>query len=198
MRVLVCAGVSALVLVVNAASALAQDIGIKAGLTSATLSVTGLQGFDPDAAIGVLVGGWLSMGRETVRLQPEVVFTTRRFSAPSPGGDIEVSSRVLDVPVLLMTRWRPGGRVHPLLFGGPYFAFIFDPTQTVGGVETDLSSQIESTDWGMGAGGGVEIDAAGGALVLETRFTWGLRDLSAASETTFKSRTAMASFGYRF
>ena len=200
MRILVSAAVCVVTLAAGAASAVAQGIegGLKLGITSSKVSATGLEGFDPDASIGVLAGGWVSVGRDRVRLQPELLVTTRRFSSPSPEGTVDVSSRVVDVPILLLSRWRTDQRTRPLLFGGPYFAFIGKTTQTIGGVESDLDSLLTGADAGVLLGAGVEVGARRGAVVLETRVTIGLRNLSEADEVTFKSRTVMASFGYRF
>jgi hypothetical protein len=206
MRILVSGAVCVLAVTAGAASAQDQGTqdgrgvqgGVKVGMTSTTLSVTGLEGFDPQADIGVLAGGWVSAGRGIARMQAELFFSTRRFSSPSPAGDIEVSSRAFDVPILLMTRWRPDGRVHPLLFGGPYVAFISRTTQTVGSTKTDLDEQIKGVDAGALVGLGVEAGTGRGAVVLEVRYALGMRDLSEAAETTFKSRAFMASFGYRF
>jgi len=200
MRIFVCAAVCVLTTAGSAAPARAQGVegGVKGGITSSTLSVTGLPGFEPESKVGALGGAWLSAGRDTVRLQVELLFATRKFSAPSPGGDIEVSSRGVDVPVLGVMRWRPEQRARPLLFAGPYVTFISSPKQAVGGVETDLDSEIKNADVGAVFGLGVEVRAGRGAIVLDTRFAFGFRDLSESSDTTFKSRTVMASIGYRF
>jgi hypothetical protein len=200
MRILVSAGVCFVTLTAGAACAFAQQVegGLKVGITSSTVSATGLEGFDSDAGIGVLAGGWVSVGRERVRLQPELLVTTRRFSTPSPEGTVDVSSRLVEVPVLLLSRWRTDQRTRPLLFGGPYFAFIGKATQTIGGVESDLDAQLKGADAGVLLGGGIEVGAHRGAIVLETRVTIGLRNLSEIDDVTFKSRTVMASFGYRF
>lgn len=200
MRILVCAVVCALVGVAGASPAAAQGVegGVKAGITSATLSITGLEGFESSANVGMLAGAWVSVGNKNLRLQPELIFTTRRLTLASPFGDIGVSSRTVDVPVLVVGRWRADARTRPLLFAGPSFAFISGVTQAMGSTETDISDQIKNVDAGIVIGGGAEIGVRRGAIVLDARFSLGLRDLSEASETTFKSRTVMASFGYRF
>jgi hypothetical protein len=209
MRIFVCAAVCVLAVAVNAASAEGQDapggqaargveFGVKAGITSATLSVSGLPGFEPDAGIGMLGGAWVSAGRDTLRLQMELTFGTRRFSSASPIGDIKVSSRALDVPVFVVGRWRPNSRTRPLLFAGPYVSFISGSTQTIGSTRADIDDQIKGADAGVAIGAGLEIGAGRGAAVLDVRYALGMRDLSEASETTFKSRALMVSFGYRF
>jgi hypothetical protein len=200
MRILVCAGVCVVTLTAGAASAFAQRVeaGLKAGITSSTVSASGLEGFDPEVGIGVLVGGWVSVGTERVRLQPELTVATRRLSSPSPVGTVDLSSRFVDVPILVVTRWRTDRRTRPLLFGGPFLAFISNSTQTIGGIESDLDAQLKGTDAGVLLGAGLDIGARRGAVVLDTRVAWGLRNLSEIDGATLKSRTVMVSFGYRF
>ncbi len=200
MRILVCAAVCVLAVTLGAAPAAAQTVegGVKAGVTAATSSLSGLEGFVPGTDVGMLVGGWVCFGRDSLRVQTEVNFASLRFSLASPVGDIGVSSRAVDVPVLVVGRWRPESRTRPFAFGGPYVRFISGVTQSLNSIETDNSEQIKNTDAGVVFGGGIEIGAGKGAVVLDARFTFGFRDLSEASETTFKSRVFVASFGYRF
>jgi hypothetical protein len=172
--------------------------GVKAGVTTANLSVSGLPGFEPESGTGAMGGGWISFGRDRVRVQTELTFGTRRFSSPSPIGDIEVSARVVEIPVLILGRWRPGARTRPQLFGGPSFGLLSRVTQTVGSTETDIDDEIRDTDIGFVFGGGVEIGAGRGAVVIDARYTHGLRDVSESSVTSFKLRTWAFSFGYRF
>ena len=107
-------------------------------------------------------------------------------------------SRTVDVPILVVSRWRTDQRTRPLLFGGPYLSLIAKSTQTLGGVESNLSSLLKETDAGVAFGGGLEIAARRGAVVLDTRVAMGLRNLSEMDEVTLKARTVMVSFGYRF
>lgn len=208
MRIFVCAALGVLAVAVNVSSAQGQtqaggddrrvEAGVKAGITYANLSISGLPGFDPEAGVGMLAGGWVSAGRERVRLQAEVLFAPRRFSAASPVGDIEVSSRAIDVPVLVVGRFRQAGRIRPLLFAGPYVSFISRVTQTIASTETDIDDDIKDVDTGAVLGFGVEVEAGRGAMVIDARYAFGMRDLSEAAESTFKSRSLMLSFGYRF
>lgn len=200
MRILVCAVVCVSAIAAATVPAFAQTVegGVRIGVTSNTIAVSGLPGFEPQADMGLLGGGWISFGRERVRVQTELNFATMRFSLASPVGTIGVSSRAVDVPVLVVGRWRSASRTRPFAFGGPYFRFLSGVTQSLNSVETDISDQIKNTDAGAVVGGGVEIGAGKGAVVLDARFTFGLRDVSEAAETTFKPRVFMASFGYRF
>lgn len=208
MRILVCVAVC-VAGALNAAPAQGQgtergpetrrvEAGVKVGIASATLSLSGLPGFEPDAGVGMVGGAWISGGRDALRLQMELIVGMRRFSSASPIGDIDVSSRALDLPVLIVGRWRKDSRTRPLLFAGPYVSFVSGSTQTIGSTKTDIDDQIKGADAGAVVGAGLEIGAGRGAAVLDVRYAFGLRDLSEATETTFKSRALMVSFGYRF
>lgn len=200
MRILVCTVVCAIIVGASPGTAGAQTVtgGVKVGVTSTTLSVTGAEGFTPKARTGVEGGAWLRIGREVFGIQPEVIFTTRKFASPSPIGEIRIAARTVEVPVLLSVRIHADRRVHPWFFAGPYVAFISKTTQTVNGVSTDLDAALKDTDAGVTAGLGLEVNLARGALVLETRASLGARNLSQQAGTSYTSRAVMASVGYRF
>lgn len=183
-----------------ASGAAAQEVsgGIKVGLTSSTLSVEGLTGFEPEARTGIQGGGWLTFGSRTVRVQPELIVSTRKFVGKTPAGDVSVKSTVIEVPILMAARWNADGKVHPLLMVGPSLSFVRNPTQTFGGVESRIDDQIKSTDAGLVLGTGLEVDTTRGAIVFDLRYVLGLKNVAKAADTTFKSRTWLASVGYRF
>lgn len=201
MRILVWAGVCALVLTATVESAFAQgvEVGIKGGMTSATVTTKGISGFDPGARIGGLFGGWVSFGGDLLRIQPELFWIRRRFASPvQPTGKIAFTADAVDLPVLVVARFRSGEKARPSLFAGPFVSFISNATQTFAGVKTDLDAQIKSSDAGVTFGFGVDVGAGRGALVIDTRFAVGLRDISEPAETRIATRAFMASFGYRF
>jgi hypothetical protein len=172
--------------------------GVKVGIVAATLSVDGLPGLEPNAGVGAQAGGWVSTGRDAIRVQAEVNVGVRRFTLTSAAGDIEVSSRIVELPVLVVGRWRPDARVRPLLLGGVSIGFVSNVTQTFGSTETDIDDQIEDVDAALVIGGGLQVAAGSKAIVVDARYAFGLRDLSESGDTVFKSRTFVASFGYRF
>lgn len=203
MRILVCAGVCLAAVFGSARPAFAQEdraasVGIKAGLTSTTLAVTGLSGFEPERRTGLLAGAFVTIGRKAVRLQPELILTSKNFQAASPIGVITVDSRSIDVPLLLVARLAPEAKVHPRLFAGPFLGVISKATQTVDGVETNIKDQLTGTDAGVVVGAGLEIPAGRGGLLFDARYVIGVKDISRSNTTTFRSRTWMFSAGYRF
>jgi hypothetical protein len=200
MKLLVCAIAGMSVLMAgSAAHAQSVEGGVKAGVTFSSLSVTGLPGFEAHRGAGAGGGGWISFGRERVRVQPEVLVTTRHFSFTSPIGDLDIAARSVDVPVLIVARLgSTDGRVRPIVFGGPYVAFLHRATQTLGSTTTDLDSMLKDAEAGVTFGAGLEIGAARGALVIDARVSIGLSNVSENAETSFKSRGGMVAVGYRF
>lgn len=181
-------------------SAFAQVVegGIKVGATSSTLSLTGAPELGPGAKGGILGGGWIGAGGSAARVHAELLIATKNLAIDSPIGPIDVASRTVEVPVLFVARLRPDARVRPLIVAGPFLSFISKVTQTVAGTTSDIKDELKGTDAGFVIGGGLEIGATKGAIVLDVRYAFGLKDISVATDTTFKSRTIMASIGYRF
>lgn len=187
-----------LALVAVPSSAQTVTAGLKLGLTSSTVAVEGVPGLETSARRGVQGGGWITIGGGTIRLQPELVVSARKFTGRTPGGDVAISSRVIDVPVLAVVRGNAGGKVHPTFAVGPYLSFISNTTQTFGGVETSIDDQLKSTDAGAVVGAGLEFDVARGAVVIDVRYALGLRNIATTAGVTYKSRSWLASVGYRF
>jgi len=199
MRIFVCAGVCAAVLG-SAGAAHAQGTisgGFKAGVAAASLRTTGVP-FDASAGAGISAGGFVSVGGRVVRFQPELLFTVRRFTLSDATVSLQIRARAVEIPLLVTVHARPARRAHPFLLAGPTVTFIGTVTQTAGGNRVDISDQIRTVDAGWAFGGGVEIGARRGAVVIDVRLTRGLRDLSVDPGTTFKSRSVMAHLGYRF
>lgn len=185
-------------LVAVPSSAQTVTAGLKLGLTSSTVAVEGVPGLETSARRGVQGGGWITIGGGTIRLQPELLISNRKFVGETPGGEVSISSRVIDVPVLLSVRGNSGGKVHPTFAAGPYLSFISSTTQTFGGVETNIDDQLKGTDAGAMIGAGLEVDVTRGALVVDVRYVLGLRNIATTDGVTYKSRSWLASVGYRF
>jgi hypothetical protein len=195
----VCASVAAILMCAPEASADEVSWGIKGGLVLASLDAQGPEGFetDPDsgAAIGTFVG--VALGQR-VRLQPEVWFVNRRFSAVEIAPPFGVSSRSLEVPVLVQVRFPDGRRAQAFLCAGPQLTIIGKVTQALAQGESDISDRIKNVDVGVAFGGGLERGLGRGALVIEARVTIGLRDVNAAPEGAMMGRGVLGTIGYRF
>ncbi len=173
--------------------------GIKAGAIGTSIAVTGANAFDTGAEIGVEAGAFagIALGA-TARLQVEALFARRRFSSRDFPLPLAVKSRSVEIPVLVVKRFKIEHHVQPLVYGGPQISVIGRTTQTLGPVVSDLSRELREADIGMTVGGGVEVAARRGAVVIECRVNSGFRDLSVAKETTMRSRAFSILAGYRF
>jgi hypothetical protein len=200
MRPLLLASLWAAAMSMAAAPASGQTpFTVKAGFTASTISVSGRGAFDTSPEIAPAVGGSVAVAiRPTVRFQPEVWFALRRFTSSDFPLPLAAESRSLEVPLLMVKVLRAAGRTHPMLFGGPQLSYLITVKQTVGSQQSDITNDFDAVDGGITFGGGLEIDAARGALVIEARANVGLRDLSKVPETSVRSRAFFGLLGYRF
>ena len=200
MRIFVSAAVVVCALTWPATAAAQGGVfGIKGGLVVGDVSTSGVGEFDTDANTGPVIGGFAGVTiTPQLRLQAEVLFSNRRFSAADVTIDAKVRSRGVEVPILFVLQGRESERVRPMIYAGPQFSIISKVTQTVSGVETDMSDRIKDTDVGVTAGGGLEIANGRGAFVIEVRATVGLKDLNEDANPSIKSRAFMMLAGYRF
>jgi Outer membrane protein beta-barrel domain len=149
---------SAAVLSVTMSSAVsAQSFGAKGGLDLSRVTfASGTSASAGTAGAGFVVGGFAGLRLFWgLRLQGEVLLTQSRTSFEDVVTD---RFRYLQVPVLLRYRvWgkAPGFVVHAL--GGPVYSSLVSATETVGGVDTDLSRAVASTEFGVAVGADVEI-----------------------------------------
>jgi hypothetical protein len=182
-----------------AAEAQTMSFAIKGGLTRSTVSHEGLTSFDPKAENGMSLGaaGGVDLGH-TVRFQPELMLSNRKFKSLAGSTTVHVESRTIDVPLLLTAHATTGGRIQPMIYAGPQLNFLSKATQTVGATTTDLKDQFRTVDVNLTVGGGVEIGAGRGAVTLEGRASLGLRDLSVDTTNTLKTRAVLVLAGYRF
>ena len=212
MRTLLLVGCAAIAAAATTARAQTDRaaITIYGGLTSATLhgdSVPGplhRAGFAAGAAVAWRIG-------DHVALQPELQFVQK--------GDDEVDSfsggtfsehirlNYVEIPVLLrfsttLDRLGMGEsfhRVSPFVVAGPQISFKASCSIVVQGLPGNFTCAdlppAESTDWGVVAGGGVELPVLGQLLSVGARYDWGLRD--AFKDNVAKTRTFVALIGWR-
>ena len=183
----------------RAASAQERFWGFKGGVNGGSIVVSGAERFDtrPDlgGAAGVFAG--FSIG-PTLRLQPEVAFSARHFTSSDFPLNLRVDARAVEIPVLLVRRFNVDRRAQPVLLGGPQINIITKTTQTFGSTKSDITNDFRTADVGVTFGGGAEIVAGRGALSIEGRVNFGLRDLSISETTSTRSRNIVALIGYRF
>lgn len=201
MRTWLCAVAAFATILVVASNGFAQDVswGLKGGLVLASLDTSGPGAFETAREAGGLVGGFVGvdLGRH-LRLQPELYWSVRRFSATGVPTPFSVSTRGVEMPLLMQVRF-PGARAtQAVVFGGPHMGFIGGVTQRVGGTSSDVSDEIKNHDLAFTVGGGIERATTRGRLLFDVRAVIGARDLSENGAVSLRSRAIHALVGYRF
>jgi hypothetical protein len=129
-------------------------------------------------------------------LQPEVLYTVKGGREAAFGISSAVLLDYLEVPVLARIPF--AGRKY-FIVAGPYFGVRMRArtrTEFSGSTEElDISDSVERLDYGLSAGGGVEI----GSIVIDGRYSFSLSDIDAdIDEITGKNRVITATVGFRF
>lgn len=197
---------SAAIFVILPASALAQQVGVKAGANFASL--TPEEDEDPDRSrrIGPVAGLWVRMASASpVSLQVEGLFSEKgvKFKAPAIGLDAaEIRLRYLEIPALARADFgAAGSAARVFVVGGAAPAFKLAARAKAEGEgqqsDRDVSDDIFAFDLGLVGGVGVEF----GRALIEARYTHGLRHINTddnGDEDRIKNRVFSVMAGVRF
>lgn len=174
----------------------APSFGIKGGLNMAEFG--GSRIVDSHSRAGFTVGAFVAIPiSAAVVIQPEFVFSRKGaqsaaydYDAFPQDGDAppvgvylaeKTSHDYLEVPVLLKLSPSPAGEfVRPIFFAGPSVGFLLGTTEVY---DTDYSKYLNSTDFSIILGGGVEL----GRLSLDARYNLGLSTIDQDYDATFGS-----------
>ena len=197
---------AAAIFLILPASALAQQIGIKAGANFASL--TPEEDEDPDRSLrsGPVAGLWVRMASASpVSFQVEGLFSEKgvKFKAPAIGLDAaEIRLRYLEIPALARADFgAAGSAVRAYVVGGAAPAFKLAARAKAEGQgqqsDRDVGDEIFSFDVGLVGGFGVEF----GRALVEARYTHGLRHINTddnGDEDRIKNRVFSLMAGFRF
>jgi len=196
--VVVVLAVSAVLVTSPDACAQAVSVAIKGGLAFTTVEATGEGAYEANAETSGAIGIALPITfAPRLRFQPELLFSTQRFSVDSNSTTVHASANAISIPLLLSVTAVTNSGAAVMFYGGPQFTRINDVKQTVFDVEMDVSDQIKDMDVGLTFGASAEFNLPRGAIVVEIRGTRGFRDLN-DGPTEIKSRSMMLLAGYRF
>ncbi len=174
------------VVLIFPASASAQQVGIKAGISFASL--TPEEDEDPDISRrrGLVAGGWfrttpttrISFLAEGLFTEKGVRFDNIPFDVDSVA-TVDIRIRYIEIPLLARVNLTdPRSTTRVFVVGGATPAFRLSArakAEVEGEQETrDISDDIEPFDLGLAGGLGVEF----GRVLIEARYTHGLRKIN--------------------
>lgn len=167
------------------ASSGSAQLGLKGGLSFATLSNA-----TPDlkTRTGFAGGVSLTFGRGTLALQPEALFVRKTAPREPTSGQESATVRTdyLEIPVLLRVNL-PAGGVTVFGLGGGLYDMLLN-CDLVGGA---CPNEVSGHDFGVVLGGGIKFGGRR-ALSIEGRYTWGITNVSELSSgLDQKTRTFM-------
>jgi len=197
----------------SAASAHAQVIGFRLGLSMSKASIEGeiFEGAeDPDRTwlTAFTGGGFIRFGAGQIAIQPELFYVTKGVKFEDEANDAEGSLKLdyIEVPVLLFLGLGSGAST-PYVVVGPAFSFEAScSVEAEGGglsLETDCDEEgaednRKKLDVGAMFGAGLAFPAGPGSIVVDGRFNLGLMNIiDDETDDSFKHRTFSFTAGYQ-
>ena len=184
---------TALVSVLGATEARAQDRGgVRFGYNAATLT-TNETGFDPKTRSGFVVGffGVLPVNA-MFAVQPEFLYSQQGAKVEDGSDKATLKIDYIQIPVLARIRLGGGSPAHLLV--GPSFGFRTRAETEFAGETMDFKDEVDGNDVGFVTG--VSVNA--GMFVVDGRYTWGLKNIAKSDPDTAKNRVFSVSAGIRF
>ena len=183
--------------------AASQEVGVKAGINSTSL--TPLEDEDPDTSrrIGPIAGLWVRLPTgNPFSFQIEGLYSEKGVKYHVLGIDSEVSLRYIEIPLLARGDYGAAGSpVRGFVVGGaaPAFKVSARAKATFDGQEQarDFDDEVYTFDAGLVIGGGVEF----GRALVEARYTHGLLHINTddnGDEDRVRNRVFSVLFGVRF
>jgi hypothetical protein len=180
---------TALVLGMAAEARAQTEIGVKAGLTFATISESNLSpNFESKTGFAAGVHFGFPIGTNFM-IQPEALITQQGAGISDSDGEIKLN--YLQVPLNLRLNFGSGS-VRPFILAGPYAAFKLS-CDIDDSFDDDCDNDISGTDYGFDFGGGIRFSN----FLLEARYNLGLADVSDL-ELDSKQRVFMVMVGIVF
>jgi hypothetical protein len=178
-----------------------------ANFTTSDSTVT----FSPDSrkagVVGAFVGGdfvpYVGILVEALYSQKGTRVTFTSSQAPGFSAKSDVNVDYIEVPLLIRGNLRGSDNVTVHLYAGPSFAWkVHDSstsTQTVNGVTTTTSDDVNIKKFDSGVVGGVALNVH--HFLIDGRYNWGLTNINkdtGSGEPEVKTRTFSIMFGYEF
>jgi hypothetical protein len=180
--------------------AISIDLGLKGGINLAQFygdGVNKIEEVDDHSDMTFIIGGYGGLGFgiqiiDKFAIQPEVLFSmkgskygNRICSATAPtignsSSEMKCSDYILvlnylEIPILFKLII-PAGAVSPNIYSGPALGILLSAKGKVedSNKNDDLKNNVEPIDFGLAMGGGIDIKAGPGKIVIDIRYNLGL------------------------
>lgn len=191
----------------STASLGAQEIALKGGVAISRFQNTGASTFD-DSFVATAFGGHARFRFGRIALQPELQIVSRGARASTSALEERIRLDYMELPLMIVVPLAVGS-FEPYAFGGPMLSLetrcrsIVEEDNLRTNFECEDSPSPNSfdrnvIDYGVSAGAGVSHRLGSGRLLLEGRYTWGLRDIYDGQdpELQVRNRSVVISIGY--
>jgi hypothetical protein len=190
----------------GASDAAAQTIGFKLGAGFANVS-TDQTGVTSDGITGFAGGGHIRFGLGgRLGLQAELLSVTKGGNFTGGNTNYDLRFEYVEIPVLVHVPLTLGG-VAPYVFGGAAVGLEVKcrlaPTGGTSSQQQDCSDanvgrfDRSTPDFSLVGGGGIAIPMGPGSVLLEGRYTAGMRNINAtAGGADMRHRVASVMAGY--
>ncbi|HEX2168375.1 MAG TPA: porin family protein [Longimicrobiales bacterium] len=185
----------------------AQEIALKGGVAISRFESTGPVQFD-GSFVSTAFGGHARFHFGRIAIQPELQMVSRGASASGSTTDDKMRLDYMEVPVMIVVPVAIGS-FEPYVFGGPMLSLETrcrltlerdDLKTTLDCDDGSIENSFDRTviDYGASAGLGVSHRIGSGRILLEGRYTWGLRDIYDGIDESIevRNRSAVISIGY--
>jgi hypothetical protein len=185
----------------------AQEIALKGGVAISRFQASGGSPFD-DGFVSTAFGGHARFRFGRIALQPELQMVSRGARASASALEERMRVDYMEVPLMIVLPVTVGS-FEPYAFGGPMISLetrcrsIIEENDLRTNFECDDTSAGSSferslIDYGVSAGAGVSHRIGSGRVLIEGRYTWGLRDIydGEAEGVEIRNRSAVISVGY--
>lgn len=185
------------------------DLGVKGGLAMTKIQFSDME-IDLYKSIAKPVFGVFFAFNlcPSFAVQPEIYYLVDGTKIEKSGEGstyrMQMELAYVHVPVLAKLRFANGGKLRPVVFGGPFVSLLATAKQRYyeDGVlmdENDVKEYLKSTDFGATFGGGLELTLNKLLLVLDVRYNLGLTNIDRESDdTTLKTRGLLVMAGIGF
>ena len=185
----------------------AQEIALKGGVAVSHFQSRGPNPFD-GSFVSTAFGGHARFRFGRIALQPELHMVSRGATADASSLDERMRLEYMEVPVMLVVPVSIGN-FEPYAFGGPMISLetrcrsIIEENNLKTHFDCDDPGAVSSFDrrvfdYGASAGAGISHKLGSGRILLEGRYTWGLRDIydGADNDIEVRNRSYVVSIGY--